>query len=342
MVAIQADVAICSMQEEICLHNATQDVEWVVDTAASYHVTPHRDYFTTYKAGDFGAVKMGNISSSGIVGMGDIQLRTNVGCTLTLKDVLHVPELRLNVLSGIALDKQGYDNHFRNGTWRMTKGVMVVARGHACGALYKTRVKICSDSLKVAEKWASQNLWNQRLGHMSGRGLSTLNKKELTKDAARGPCNHYSIGKQRRVSFDFSSERRLELLSLVHSDVCGPLEVDSLGGNKYFLTFIDDASRKIWVYFLKTKDQVLDQFKLFHAMVEHETGKKLKCLRTDYGGKYNSREFEAYCRRFGIRHERTVPHTPQHNGVTTSMDRTIMEKVRGMISMAKLPKPLWG
>ena len=98
----------------------------------------------------------------------------------------------------------------------------------------------------------------------------------------------------------------------------------------------------MWVYFLKTKDQVLDYFKLFHAMVERDTGKKLKCLRTDNGGEYTSREFDVYCGSHGIRHERTVPRTPQHNGVAERMNRTIMEKVRSMIIMAKLPKPFWG
>nr|XP_048325991.1 disease resistance protein At4g27190-like [Ziziphus jujuba var. spinosa] len=121
---------------------------------------------------------------------------------------------------------------------------------------------------------------------MSETGLSTLTNKKLisiSKDAVLDPYNHCLYGKQHRVSFKTFSTRRSELLSLVHSDVCGPLEEKSLGGNKYFLTFIDDTSRKVWVYFLKTKDQVLDHFQEFHTMVEHETGKKLKCLRSDNG-----------------------------------------------------------
>lgn len=345
LVIIPGDVALCSNHDETCLHISREDTEWVVDTAASYHVTPHKDYFTTYKAGDFGAVKMGNSSSSGIVGIGDVQIKTSAGSTIILKDVRHVPDLRLNLLSGTALDKQGYDNHFSKGTWKLSRGALTVARGHICGTLYKTHVKICTDSLNVAEKEASQNLWHQRLGHMSEKGLFTLIKKELIiidKDAALDPCNHCLFGKQHRVSFNSSSTRRSELLSLVHSDVCGPLEVESLGGNRYFLTFIDDASRKVRVYFLKTKDQVFEYFKLFHVTVERETGKKLKCLRSDNGGEYTSKVFDAYCKTYGIRHEKTVPRTPQHNGVAERMNRTIMERVRSMLSMAKLPKPFWG
>ncbi|MCF8704093.1 hypothetical protein L3055_11205, partial [Corynebacterium sp. MC-02] len=83
-------------------------------------------------------------------------------------------------------------------------------------------------------------------------------------------------------------------------------------------------------------------FKLFHVMVERETGKKLKCLRSDNGGEYSSKQFDAYCRSYGIQHEKTIPCTPQHNGVAERMNRTIMERVRSMLSMAKLPKPFWG
>ena len=105
-----------STHEETCLHISSQDVEWVVDTATSYHDTPHRDFFMTYKAGDFGTVKMGNTSSVNIEGIGDVQVKTNVGYIITLKDVRHVPDLRLNILYGIAFDKEGYDSHFGNGT----------------------------------------------------------------------------------------------------------------------------------------------------------------------------------------------------------------------------------
>ena len=83
----------------------------------------------------------------------------------------------------------------------------------------------------------------------------------------------------------------------------------SLGGAHYLVTFIDDHSRRIWAYTLKTKYQVLDVFKHFHASVERQTGRKLKCIRTDNGGEYIG-EFDAYCKKHGIRHQLTPPKTP--------------------------------
>lgn len=77
-------------------------------------------------------------------------------------------------------------------------------------------------------------------------------------------------------------------------------------------------------------------------MVERETWKPLKCLRSDNGGIYTSYEFRDYCSKHGIRHKKTVPGTPQHNGVAEQMNHTIIERVRCMLKSSKLPKPFWG
>ncbi|KAL6202242.1 hypothetical protein ACLB2K_025951 [Fragaria x ananassa] len=88
--------------------------------------------------------------------------------------------------------------------------------------------------------------------------------------------------------------------------------------------------------------QVFQTFKEFHAMVERETRRTLKCLRSDNGGEYTSNEFRGYCSKHDIRHIKTVPSTPQHNGVAQRMNRTILEKVRSMLKTANLAKEFWG
>ena len=72
----------------------------------------------------------------------------------------------------------------------------------------------------------------------------------------------------------------------MNSDLCGPIKIKALGGALYFVTFIDDCSRKFWVYVEKTKYQVLGTFKQFQASVERETGEKLKYIHTNNGGEY--------------------------------------------------------
>ena len=95
-------------------------------------------------------------------------------------------------------------------------------------------------------------------------------------------------------------ENKKEKLELVHTDVWGPTQVSSLGGSHYYVTFIDDATRKVWVYFLRQKFDVFQSLKNRKCLVENETGKKLKCLRSYNGDKYCSHEFEDYCSTNGI------------------------------------------
>ena len=115
----------------------------------------------------------------------------------------------------------------------------------------------------------------------------------------------------------------------------------SLGGAEYFLTFIDDKTHYVWVYVLKRKDQVFERFLEWKALVEKSSGRKLKVLRSDNGGEYTSAEFEDYLKSEGVRHECTVPKTPEQNGVAERMNRTLMETVRSMLANAKLPQKFW-
>ncbi|CAL9017851.1 unnamed protein product [Prunus brigantina] len=148
----------------------------------------------------------------------------------------------------------------------------------------------------------SIELWHKRLGHMSEKGLQILAKREaltgMKKCMPLKSCTHCLAGKQHRTSFQHGhAQRKPNVLDVVYSDVCGPMTTSTLGGARYFVTFIDDHSRKVWAYALRTKDQV---------------------------------------------HERSVPKTPQHNGIAERMNRIIVKRIRTMLSHAKLPKSFWG
>jgi len=77
----------------------------------------------------------------------------------------------------------------------------------------------------------------------------------------------------------------------------------------YYVSFIDDFSRNTWIYFIKKKSEVFDRFKEFKALVENQTEKKIKALRTDNSGQFCSKEFEEYCKKFGIAQKKTTPYT---------------------------------
>ena len=119
---------------------------------------------------------MENSSYSKIVGIGDISIQTNVGHKLVLKDVRHDPDLYLNLISGSALDRQGYTCTFGNGNWKLIGGALTIAKGEMSSTQYKTQTKICVESLNAAEDKESPNLWHRRLAHMSEKGLHMLAK----------------------------------------------------------------------------------------------------------------------------------------------------------------------
>ena len=110
----------------------------------------------------------------------------------------------------------------------------------------------------------------------------------------------------------------------------GPAQVSSLGGSHYYVTFIDDGTRKTWVYCIRQKYDVFDTFKKWKALVENEIGKRLKCLKYDNGGEYCNNEFDDYYSYHRIRREKTVLGTPQENGVSERVNMTIMECARSM------------
>jgi len=119
------------------------------------------------------------------------------------------------------------------------------------------------------------------------------------------------------------------------------LPMTSLGGYLYYAIFVDDFSRKTWIYFLKNKDEVFTWFRSFKALVENQTGKKIKILRTDNGTKYESNEFNDYCREASIKRETTTAYTPEQNGVAERKNRSIIEATHAMLHDQGLSKFLW-
>jgi hypothetical protein len=150
------------------------------------------------------------------------------------------------------------------------------------------------------------------------------------------------MGKQHRTPYPRGvAERATEPFELNHSDVCGPMSVSSFGGSRYYVSFIDDYTRYTRVYFLKSKDEVLEKFKEFDNFTKNVTGKGIKILRTDNGGEYCSNAFDTYLKERGITHQLTAPYNPAQNGVAERMNRTIVESARSMLFHSNTPTELW-
>ena len=316
---------------------------WILDSGASFHATPCQEIMENYVSGDFGKVHLADDETLKIVGKGDIRLKLQNQTTWKLQGVRHVPGLRRNLISVGQLDGEGYCTTFSGHEWKITKGALVIARGKKTGTLYVT--SNLENIVAVADADGKSNLWHQRLGHMSEKGMKTLLSKGKLPDLKNvdvGLCEDCIFGKQKKVSFTkIGKTPKAERLELVHTDVWGPSPVSSLAGSLYYVTFIDDSTRKLWVYFLKKKSEVFDTFRKWKAMVENETGLKIKRVRSDNGGEYRDNRFREFCANNGIKMEKTVPMTPQQNGVAERMNRTLNERARSMRIHVGLPKMFW-
>lgn len=199
------------------------------------------------------------------------------------------------------------------------------------------------DCLPHTDETASTaiDLWHQRLGHVKGTTLKKLGETNniIFKDGLSF-CKGCVEGKLSKKPFKSVGDiRSTHKLQLVHSDIC-TMEIESMGGSKYFVTFIDDYSRYCTVYFMKSKAEVLDKLRLFQAETRRH-GYTIATLRSDNGGEYTSNEFTEYLRSQGIYQELTAPYTPDQNGVSERFNRTLCEFARAMLCHADLSKSYW-
>ena len=331
------------------------DAAWVIDSGATWHMARDRATFNTYtELLEDHPIRVGDGRVINAIGRGDIIRKLSYRdrrTIVTLVDVLHVPALQHNLLSiNLAMERL-FDFRFCSSTNQClvvdTRSGTIIGSGAKRDHLYflvedQEQANIMHRPLTVI---TARDLWHQRYGHLHHGALNTLKRGLVTGlpriSGAASPCKACVLAKHARSPFPDHKRTATDVLALVHSDVCGPIQVNSKGGARYFVTFIDDCSRYVTVYCLPSKDGVLECFKQFQTEAERQTGKKLKVLRSDNGGEYTSKAFEDYCSSKGVRREKSISYTPQQNGVAERMNRTLMECVRAMLTHAQLDKSLW-
>lgn len=156
-------------------------------------------------------------------------------------------------------------------------------------------------------------------------------------------CEGCLMSKQTRKPFPSQANFNAKsVLELIHGDICGPFTPPTPVGNKYFFLLVDDCSRYMWAYMLKSKDEAFEAFKRFKKLVENDSESKLKVFRTDRGGEFCSNNFKDYCEETGIRRHYTTPYSPQQNGVVERRNRTVVAMARSFLKRMKMPSNFWG
>ena len=327
--------------------------DFIIDSGATCHMANNKDLFDHIDSVKSEVkVSVGDGRQLDILGQGNISLMVklpnNQYKLFKLLNVKYVPELSYNLISVSKASNAGKIVNFSGEVceFREPNGDLIFIAKKK-GELYFLDCDISNSEMCNSASCDVNNLWHKRYGHLCESNLEKLAKYELVTNfdyntsSKINLCDSCINGKITRAHFNSSSTQSTEFLELVHSDVCGKMNTKSLSNKQYFLTFIDDFTHYTWVYFLNSKDEVFEKFIEWKSEVENIYGSKLKTFRTDNGGEYCSKNFNNFLLTEGVRHEKTVPKTPQQNGKAERMNRTLVENVRAMLSDAKLPQKFW-
>lgn len=345
---------------------------WYVDSGATNHMCNDRSVMLELTQTKELSVNIANGDQLCTAGLGKVKIRLKNGYKI-ISNVYLVPQLSTNLLSVSELTRKGYKVNFDTKTCKIMDGPETIATAKYVNGVYQLNTldiglncsivsdvgmqPLCmvSDSSNLSKldcdvsehsNMETQEVWHRRLGHLNSRSMNIMKNGMvfgINYDNSKfKSCIACIKGKLAKLPFSKqSSSRCKEILGLIHTDLCGPMPNKSLSGARYFLTFIDDFSRKTFVYFLKSKEEVFDKFKLFKNLVEKETDRKIKMIRSDNGGEYINNQFQEFLQQQGIRHQTTVPHCSPQNGVAERANRTIMDKARCMLQDAGLGSEFW-
>jgi len=246
-----------------------------------------------------------------------VRLPGNTSNNVKLQDAILVPGFRNNLLSVSRMTDNNYTVIFRKESATVERpdgSIAMIARRQ--GKLYL----VDSDDQEKAfnsKEYTSKRIqkWHNRFGHLNFNDLKKLKTNDMVSGIDFNPnetqinCEICHMGKISQTPYEKSTNRAKERLALVHSDICGPMRTTSIGGSRYFATFIDDYTRYTEVIMLKNRSEILPAFRKYMLRVKRECGHGIKVLRTDNAKEYTSKEFSKLLESEGIRHELTVPHT---------------------------------
>lgn len=335
---------------------------WCLDSGASSHMCGNLNNFTKFTNSACGTLNLATDKQANITGKGTVILTTNNfkngGVTFEVKDTLYVPDLRTNLLSVSKITNSGYKVVFnKDGATIFDSNGNTILNAFRLNDLYfvsdiyqssirSAHVSTPFISNIVSAGSCSTIEWHRKLGHLNIRDMVLACKNGYLKgvtipSTARLDCEICARAKMTRLPFPKKSERKCEILEIIHSDLCGPMRTASIGGAKYVLTLTDDASKWTEVRFLRHKDECLEYFKEFLTSIENLKGKKIKYLQSDNGGEYISQQFDNFLKERGILRRLTVAHTPQQNGVAERKNGTLMGMARCLLYQAELPDKFW-
>ncbi|KAF0703375.1 hypothetical protein AaE_015405 [Aphanomyces astaci] len=341
----------------------------VVDSGASCHITGNLDILYDRVACERSVV-VADGHRMHITQMGKVRLASIDGAHLVLTDVLYEPSVTntLVSISRITVDNPDVDVSFSGQVCSIRAGGCQIAtarfdprsklfilEGDVCTHLDDFVGVVVGDAVQAARSTPPTSttlpprtidLWHFRMGHVMLENMrwSSMQCPELPKfDSKLSLCECCQTSKMTRVPHPPRATRRWSLGELVHSDIKGPMRTTTNGGGRYMLSYIEDFSGYAWTKILRNKSDQADAFLMeYLPWLERQTGTKLKCLRSDNGGEYLSKEFSQSLTTLGIKHETSAVDSQFQNGKAERFNRTIFEMALAMLTHASMARVWWG
>ncbi|GJR15519.1 integrase, catalytic region, zinc finger, CCHC-type containing protein [Tanacetum coccineum] len=325
-----------------------QVILWYLDSGCSKHMTGNRSKLMNFVEKFIGTVRFGNDHFGAIMGYGDYVIGDSV-----ISRVYYVEGHRHNLFSVGQFCNSDLEVAFRKHTCFIhdINGADIL-KGSRTTNLYTISIDEMMKSspiclLSKASKSKSW-LWHRRLNHLNFGTINDLARKDLVRGLPRLKfekdhlCSACQLGKSKKFSHKPKSENtNMEVLHTLHMDLCGPMRVQSIKGKKYILVIVDDYSRFTWVKFLRSKDETPEFVINFLKQIQVGLNKTVRFIRTDNGTEFVNQVMSEYYEGVGIFHQKSVPRTPQQNGVVERRNRTLVEAARTMMIFSKAPMFLW-
>jgi hypothetical protein len=335
--------------------------DWIVDSGATRHMTSDKSVFIEYRTIQPRVVEVANGERLLGIGQGKARLSVSVGGharSVVLTDVLHVPQIRGNLISVARLQDKGIV--VETTVSPVQKALIIKCQGREVGVASRVgnsfildmpdralAAKVATRQDKRTAEEAEYARWHCRFGHIGPQIISKLHTVVDDMSQAIRPvqdqpmCEVCAMTKKVRLVNRVASERSVRPLARVFSDFWGPYRVPAISGDKYMLTFTDDYTRKSWIALTINRASLPYEFARWKAFVERESGFKLVAVRADNASEYKSLGNTSMAAE-GIALELTTPYTPWQNGPSERLNRALITMARSMLLEAKLPHRFWG
>ena len=328
-----------------------KESDWFVDNGATVHVTKDRQIFKEFR--EFNEKReiktaKGNLEA---VGEGTVPVEMLIKGRWHQKKLLnvwYVPNISRNLFSVTAAHDKNKDSCFVSRPtschFKINGRIVMVGNREFEGGLFKAALRTKSQTQEVnsLSDDLMLQLYHERMAHQNKHHVKNLIERELgiKVRADNETCEGCIYGKAHRLKFG-TRVRATAPGELIHCDVCGPFEMPSFRGYRYFVLFKDDFSRYRRVYFMKEKSEVSS--KLEEMLAEARTsGNTVKELLSDNGLEFDNEKVRKILQQHGVKQRLITPYTPQQNGCAERDNRTLVEAARAMLyAHSNLPKRLW-